>query len=616
MTENGIPVWKATWALIKFRPKFLAANFIGRSFFVLSRLFPGLIIQRILDQLTGAAPATINITTLLVMILAIEVSRMVGYFWGGWASAVVRNQNQYLLRLNIVKNVLKHPAALGIPMSPGEAINRLDDDVADFADFPTWLPEMFGHLVFFVTAMVIMARISWQITAVAAIPIVLVLFLNRFAWNKFLYYITKSRDASSAVTGYLGEILGAVQAVKVADAQPGVMGYFETLNETRRQANVRYATFWAIFRSAADNAGDIGIALMVLLAGQGIVDGTFSIGDFALFTSYLFFAARFPAEIGSYISEWAQQRVSIQRMLSIQPVTQPESLIQHQTLYIQNDILSPSVPRKTAQDTLQILEVCGLSYAFPIVNHVNQSGENETFDQRRSKVSGIFDINLSLPRGSFTVITGRVGSGKSTLLKVLLGLLPKDAGEIKWNGRLVNDPTTFFKPPRSAYTPQVPRLFSDSLKDNILMGLPENADWQHALEMAVLTPDIVQLENGIETKVGPRGVRLSGGQVQRAAAARMFVRQAELMVFDDLSSALDVETEKLLWQRLGIGNWETSSIERPSDQTCLVVSHRPAVLQQADQIIIMENGRLAAQGKWDEIKNWGLAFGDQRRENH
>jgi ATP-binding cassette, subfamily B, bacterial len=195
------------------------------------------------------------------------------------------------------------------------------------------------------------------------------------------------------------------------------------------------------------------------------------------------------------------------------------------------------------------------------------------------------------------VITGRVGSGKSTLVRVLLGLLPRQAGEITWNGNVVTDPAGFFRPPRCAYTPQVPRLFSDTLRNNVLLGQPDDAGrLEDAIHLSVLEQDLSQLERGLETLVGPRGLRLSGGQVQRAAAARMFVRQPELLVFDDLSSALDVETEQALWERL-----DARRNAKAGELTCLVVSHRKAALARADHIVVMKDGHVEAEGKLADL---------------
>jgi ATP-binding cassette subfamily B protein len=303
--------------------------------------------------------------------------------------------------------------------------------------------------------------------------------------------------------------------------------------------------------------------------------GNFSVGDLALFVYYLSWVTDFSAIIGDKIAWFKRLGVSIDRMVHLLQGTRAEKLVEYTPVYLRSDL--PEVPftPKGEEHLLETLDVHDLTYRYPDTDR------------------GIDGIELHLKKGSFTVITGRVGSGKSTMLQALLGLLPAQSGEIYWNGELVGDPGEFFVPPRSAYTPQVPLLFSESLKENILMGIPEErADIGRAISTAVFEQDIEEIPNELSAMVGAKGVKLSGGQRQRIAAARMFVRQPSLLVFDDISSALDVETEKKLWARI---------FENQRDATCLVVSHRKPALQRADQILILKEGQVEAVGKLEDL---------------
>ena len=202
---------------------------------------------------------------------------------------------------------------------------------------------------------------------------------------------------------------------------------------------------------------------------------------------------------------------------------------------------------------------------------------------------GVHDVDLEVDAGSLVLVTGRVGSGKSSLLAALAGLL-RHEGAVRWNGRVVHDAQRFLRPGQIAYVGQVPRVLSGTVGENITLGHRYPAGVvDRAVDDARLGPDLAAA-GGADAVVGHRGIRLSGGQVQRLAMARALATGAELVVADDVSSALDVHTEIELWAAL-----------RHRGSTVVGASTKRAALARADRVVVLEHGRVAAEGPWSEL---------------
>lgn len=550
--------------LIRFTWRYFAGcTFFGALLFCAAPLALGLATRSFFDRVTGESSAAVWMAVALVA--AVQASEVVtelciGRTWSGFCY-----ETHTLLQRNVLAGILRGFGRSGLPVPPGDAISRFRDEPPSITmGSMDGIADLVGRGLFAIIGGAVMWRIDPLLTVAAFAPVLISSAVSDALGTRSALHGAAARESTSRLTAFLGELVSANLAVRVAGAAPHVVRHVAELSDARRRQSLRDRVFAETINSMNYHLVHVGTGAVLLVGASKIRSGAFSVGDFALFVVFLDQLTYLPAEIGRVLTELKRTRVSIDRLHALMPSESRDAVVAPAPIHVRGAL--PTVPSPPPVDRLEQIDLAGLTCIHP------------------SSGRGIVDVTLTLERGSFTVVTGRIGSGKTTLLHAVLGLLPLDAGEIRWNGTVVDDPAKFLVPPRAAFTPQVPRLFSETLLDNLLLGRPADDRMVHAaVRAAVMEDDVATLDAGLETMVGRRGVKLSGGQIQRAAAARMFLQGADLLVLDDLSSALDVDTETELWRRL---------LVRRREVTCLVVSHSSIALANADQVVVLDDGRI------------------------
>jgi ATP-binding cassette subfamily B protein len=559
------PSYRYAWRQHRFRPKRQLINLAGVFLGWGSNILPGVAAKIVFDRLAeGTSTASLP---WLLWPIALLLMKMVATFItsitlqstnGAFAYA-----NAAMIQRNLLRRILELPGGRALPSSPGETVSRFRDDIEHVIWWPIGFNNVIGSSFTGAIAIIVMLSINPYITIAVFLPIAAVVAIVELARRRIVVYRRANQVRTAAITGYISDVFASVQTLQVANAEDRVVHRFRELNANRRRAAVRDRLLEEVLKGAFWVV-NLGTGIVLIFAGRALQSGDFTVGDLALFVYFLRIFEEFTRDLGGGLTGYRQLGVSYGRMHDLLQGSEPAALVADDEIF-ERGPLPPKITRRAAVEPLEELRIDDLRY-----DH------------------GIDGVSLALPRGSFTVVTGRIGSGKTTLLQSILGLVPA-TGTITWNGQVVADPATFLVPPRTAYTPQVPQLFSETLEDNILLGC--DGDIDDAIRLAVLEDDIGDMPDGLATAIGSRGVRLSGGQIQRTAAARMFVRRPELLVCDDLSSALDVETEAALWAR----------VLEDGSRTVLAVSHRRAALQRADQVVVLRDGVVADIGRLDDL---------------
>ncbi len=567
--ENSAPetnVWRLAWQVSQHRAREFWLGLALWTLFFTTPAFSGYFLSRGYDALSSGDVETTMRWACLVAVS--EVARMTAVHAGALVWTQVWVHMQTLLRANLlIAQMASGGPEAGQPIgSAGSAITHFRDDAEDVANFVDIMIDVTGGLVFTVIAGFVLGAADPAAAAIVVVPMAAVVLVTRILDPKLKAYRRADRAATEQVTGLLGDVMAAATTVKVNDATGATLGRLRTLVDRRRHTAVRDRVLEESVFAFSEGAASIGLGLVLIISSSALASGAFDVGRLALFVAYLGWMTFLPRMVGRLMARTKQVSVAFDRMSELVAGKDAANTVRARDLPIGlRDTRVRPVTVRPDRVELEQLTVDGLSV-------VHGDG------------TGVRNVSFEVKRGDFVVITGPIGAGKSTLLRGLLGLAwqAESTGEVGWNGSTVRDRAAFFVPPNAAFLSQVPQLISDSVADNVSLGPVADGAVATALDTAAITSDVEAMAGGVDTMIGPRGLRLSGGQRQRLALARALVHQPELLILDDLSSAVDVETEVELWENL-----------RRRGVTVIAVSHRSVAFERATSLYRLDRGRLA-----------------------
>ena len=304
--------WVYLWKLVSFSPWFYLGMIALRlMIFMVVPQITGLITRAFFDTLTGASRAGLDPWSLIALMVGAALARVASIFGDITLEFTYMARSRALLRKNLFNNILQHPGARAVPRSPGEAVSRFRGDVNEVVRFTDRIVFLIGQTAFAIAAIVVMLRINVRITLYVFVPMAVVVFLANRAMTGIQKYHKAARKAAGRVTGFIGELFGSTQAVKVASAETRMVARFGELNEERARAALRTQLYSELLRSVFWNTINLGTGLVLILAGQVMLTGRFTVGDLSLFAYYLGRVSEFTAILGMIAAAYKQSEVSL-----------------------------------------------------------------------------------------------------------------------------------------------------------------------------------------------------------------------------------------------------------------------------------------------------------------
>lgn len=469
--------------------------------------------------------------------------------------------------LKSIRDTLYHhtqylPFSWHVQHQTGEIIQRCTSDVEVIRNFVCrQLPEVFRICFLIILYLGIMFSMNVPITLAAAAFFPVIIGYSAFFHSRIGKRFQDADEAEGALSSTVQENLTGVRVVRAFGREKYEIDRFDQKNNAYSDLWVYLGKLMSVFWASGDLITNLQVLTVMVLGVVFAVEGRITLGEFIAFLSYNASLTWPVRSLGRIISDMSKAGVSMERVAYILEAEEEDATDANNKPALTGDICFRNV-----------------SFAYSLDHPI------------------LKNINFTIPAGSTFAILGTTGSGKSTLVHLLNRLydLPEGCGSITIGGTDIRDIDRQYLRQNIGMVLQEPFLFSRTIRENIGITKEQLLDEEirHAAEIACVDESILHFTDGYDTIVGERGVTLSGGQKQRVAIARMLMKQAPVLVFDDSLSAVDTETDNKIRKEL------KKEMEKA---TVIMISHRITSLMQADCIIVMDKGVIQQMGTHEEL---------------
>jgi ATP-binding cassette subfamily B protein len=474
---------------------------------------------------------------------------------------------EYRLRRDLFSRLLRLQPSFYVGHRRGDIVSRAANDIS-------WVRTLvgFGGLQVVNVSIAValagwkMVALSPKLTMMVLLPVAIGMALVQWAIRRLFWLSRRNQEQLGEISEHVLGSLQGIAAIQGFVAEDAFVERFEARNQDWLRISMKLAVIRATALPLLVLSGGVAMFALIAVGGPLVLAGSLTVGQLAAFTALLAVLLPPLRSMGWMLSVIQRGRAALERIFELMdaPVDRPEG-----------DHGVESEPGRGPEIVLD-----RLTFSYP------DEPERIVLD----------DVSARLPAGSFVGLFGRTGSGKTTVLRVLARLYNPPRGAVRVDGADILDLDLDHWRRRMAMVPQRPFLFSDTVMANVaLEEEPEMARLHEAMDRAALGSDLEQLPDGFETVVGERGIMLSGGQRQRVALARGLYRGGDLLILDDVLSAVDHETEARLVETLA------GLARRPEAPTVLIASHRLSALRHTDLVLVFDRGRLVDSGPHREL---------------